>query len=234
MQQHEVHLPTLDTVESADRRENSQTLSACGTEKKRKELFNGVTVAEDERRDLSYHIFQLAILTEQEIRKIRSCYESLVTQLRVAILCPHLDERKDTLKAKLRTYCEEFIQIVDERVMPYYWVSVQVKSHLLRLKADYLRYLFEIHPKNGTYQVRAHNAYTEAKSFFVSHRLTRTSEWYRLRLNYSALLYLDGFPTAAMFLCQRLLKSAKLKLFDSAFEKRIRKNVDFFKRATLG
>ncbi|KAF6769495.1 hypothetical protein AHF37_12590 [Paragonimus kellicotti] len=229
---HVIDLRNLDS-EKTDHGEHSQVSDSSCVEKKKRQLLFEVTEAEDERRDLNYAIFDLSILTEHDTKRIRSCYERLVSRIRLIILNPQLEEKKDMFKSKLRIYCEEFIQIVDDRVIPYYWVSIYVKGNLLRLKADFLRYLFEIHPKNGNYQVRAHNAYTEAKTFFTTHRMTKTSEWYRSRLNYAALLYLDGFPTAALFICQQLLKSAKTKVFDSAFEKRIRKNVDFFKRATL-
>ncbi|VDP68594.1 unnamed protein product [Echinostoma caproni] len=190
--------------------------------------------AEDEHRDLNYDLFQVAILTERETRRIKTCYERLVPTLRLAILHHPIDEKKEGLKHKLRNYCEEFIELVDHRIAPHFWVAAPIKGHFLRLKADYLRYLFEIHPKCGAYQVRAHNAYTEAKAFFTHSHMTKTVEWFRLRLNYAALLYLDGFPTAAMFICQQLLKSNKNKLMDQTMEQRIRRNVEFFKRACLG
>lgn len=203
------------------------------TEQRRKRLLREVNSAEDERRDLNYDLFQLAIITENETRRIKACYEKLVPSLRVIILRSPLDEKKEVYKSKMRDYCEEFIELVDRRIAPHFWVSTSIKGHFLRLKADYLRYLFEIHPKCGIYQVRAHNAYTEAKAFFTQNHMTKTVEWYRLRLNYAALLYLDGFPTAAMFICQQLLKSTKSKLINTTMEQRIRRNVEFFKRACL-
>ncbi|KAA3680647.1 uncharacterized protein DEA37_0005323 [Paragonimus westermani] len=227
-----IDLRNLDP-EKTDHGEHCKVSDSSCMEKKKRQLLFEVTEAENDRRDLNYAIFDLSILTERDTKKIRSCYERLVNRIRLVIQTSQVEEKRDMFKSKLRIYCEEFIQIVDDRVKPYYWVSIYVKGNLLRLKADFLRYLFEIHPQNGNYQVRAHNAYTEAKLFFTTHRMTKTSEWYRSRLNYATLLYLDGFPTAALFICQQLLKPSKTKAFDSVFEKRIRKNVDFFKRATL-
>ncbi|CAL8101913.1 unnamed protein product [Calicophoron daubneyi] len=234
MDKQEIDLRNLDSEKTEDRGEHSQASEASAADRRRRRILTQLKTAEDERRELNYSLFQVAIITEQETKKIKSIYDKLVTLLRSAILHPPLEDKKETYKAKLEAYCEEFIDIVDTRVIPHFWVAVQIKGTLLRLKADYLRYLFEINPKNGSYQVRAHNAYTEAKTFFIAHRLTKSLEWYRLRLNYAALLYLDGFPTAAMFICQQLLRSSKLKSFDAAIEQRVRRNVEFFKRACLG
>ncbi|KER26755.1 hypothetical protein X801_07034 [Opisthorchis viverrini] len=226
-------LVKLDSERSDEPCEHSQVSNISHFEQKARKTLYDVSAAEDEHRDLLYSIFNLGILTEPDTKKIRICHERLVNRIRRAILNPLLEEKKELMKAKLRAYCEEFIQIVDERVLPFYWVSVFVKGNLLRMKADFLRYLFEIHPENGIYQVRAHNAYTEAKAFFAEHRMNKSLEWCRLKLNYATLLYLDGFPTAAMFSCQQLLKSAKSKVYDARFERRVRKNVDFFKRNAL-
>ncbi|TGZ73051.1 hypothetical protein CRM22_001734 [Opisthorchis felineus] len=227
-------LGKLDSERSDEPGEHSQVSNITHFEQKARKSLYDVSAAEDEHRDLVYSIFNLGILAEPDTKKIRICYERLVNRIRRAILNPLLEEKKETMKAKLRAYCEEFIQIIDERVLPFYWVSVFVKGNLLRMKADFLRYLFEIHPENGGYQVRAHNAYAEAKAFFAEHRMNKSLEGCRLKLNYATLLYLDGFPTAAMFSCQQLLKSAKSKVYDARFERRVRKNVDFFKRNALG
>uniref|UniRef100_A0A183TMH6 Protein kinase domain-containing protein n=1 Tax=Schistocephalus solidus TaxID=70667 RepID=A0A183TMH6_SCHSO len=181
--------------------------------------------------ELSYSLFQTCILTNEKIPEIKRRYRDYVLSIRSFLTNPEVvvpQELREELKEQVRVVVEEYIRLLDEKVMRQFWAPAQDKASMLRLKADFLRYLLELNPGDETYTRRCQMTYKDTKLFFVEHRLQKTVEWVYLQMNYAAFLYMTGALSAALYISRQLTKSPLLSRCSKEVQKRLQSNLKLY------
>ncbi|VDN29881.1 unnamed protein product [Dibothriocephalus latus] len=182
--------------------------------------------------ELSYSLFQTCILTNEKIPEIKRRYREYVLSVRSLLTNPEItvpQELRGELKEQVKVAVEEYIRLLEEKVMRQFWAPVQDKGSMLRLKADFLRYLLELNPGEESYATRCQMTYKDTKLFFIEHKLQKTVEWVYLQMNYAAFLYMTGALNAALYISRQLTKSPLLSRCSKDVQKRLESNLKLYK-----
>uniref|UniRef100_A0A0R3XA42 Trafficking protein particle complex subunit 11 n=1 Tax=Hydatigena taeniaeformis TaxID=6205 RepID=A0A0R3XA42_HYDTA len=173
------------------------------------------------------------ITTKDVARELRQSFRGIILTIRSrlssekGIICRNSTK---ALGAALMQCVEQFVHIVDDRVMRYKWLEAWDRGCLLRLKADFIRYLYEAFPANLTYQLKCQEAYKCARLFFLENGLQDKAEWVYLQMNYATFLYMLGNRSTALFINERLINSLIVRRCGKAIKAKLQLNLQFYSK----
>lgn len=165
------------------------------------------------------------------MRDLKQSYRGIIFALRNL-----LNSRRDVkcknaenaLGAIMVQCVEQFVTLVNNKVVRHDWLPCWDKGCLMRLKADFIRYLYEIFPDNESYRRKCHEAYRSARSFFLENCLKDRAEWVYLNMNYSAFFYMVGETSRAQFINERLLNTLVARRCGDEIQMKLLMNLKFY------
>ncbi|KAL5971141.1 hypothetical protein TSMEX_001147 [Taenia solium] len=173
------------------------------------------------------------ITTKDVARELKHSYRGIILAIRSrlssekGIICQNSTK---ALGATLMQCVEQFVHIVDDRVMRHKWLEAWDRGCLLRLKADFIRYLYEAFPANLTYQLKCREAYKSARLFFLENDLQDKAEWVYLQMNYATLLHMLGDRSTARFINERLINSLVVRRCGKDIKAKLQLNLQFYSK----
>lgn len=182
---------------------------------------------------LNYRYNALGIVTKEYASELKQTYREFISAARdlVTRKREYLTQSQQTEVQEALNYAvEQYIDIVDNKVVCQNWLSAWDKGGLLRLKADFLRYLAEADRKNEEKRRRCHEAYKNARLFFLENEMTNKAEWVYLQMNYASFLYLTGSRGAAQFLSRKIATSLVAKRCGKEIRDRLHSNLILYSK----
>ncbi|KAL5109067.1 hypothetical protein TcWFU_006343 [Taenia crassiceps] len=173
------------------------------------------------------------ITTKNVARELKHSYRRIILVIRSrlsserGVVCQNSTK---ALGATLMQCVEQFVHIVDDRVMRHKWLEAWDRGCLLRLKADFIRYLYEAFPANLTYQLKCREAYKSARLFFLEHGLQDKAEWVYLQMNYATFLHMLGDGSTARFINERLINSLVVRRCGKDIKAKLQLNLQFYSK----
>lgn len=170
------------------------------------------------------------ITTKDVARELKHSYRGVILAIRSrlsskkGIICQNSTK---ALGATLMQCVEQFAHIVDDRVMRHKWLEAWDRGCLLRLKADFIRYLYEAFPANLTYQLKCREAYKSARLFFLENGLQDKAEWVYLHMNYATFLHMLGDRSTARFINEKLIHSLVVRRCGKDIKAKLQLNLQF-------
>ncbi len=182
--------------------------------------------------NLTYKYKSLGIVTKVHFGEIKQTYRDFIGTARSLIT-----KKKDLLAESnvtevyqaLVTAVNQFSEIVDNRVICQNWLGTWEKAGMMRLKADFLRYIFEVEPTDE-FRRKCLEAYKNARLFFIENDLQNKAEWVYLQMNYASFLYSSGSQSAAHFLSKKLANSLVAKRCGKDIQQRLKSNLILYSR----
>ena len=165
------------------------------------------------------------------MRELKQSYREVILTLRSRLNTKGLivcQNSTSVLSATLIQCVEQFVHILDNRIMHHNWLGAWDKGSLLRLKADFIRYLYEAFPSNSTYQLKCHEAYRSARLFFLENLLQDKAEWVYLNMNYATFLYTIGETNTARFINEKLINSLVVRRCGKDVKEKLKFNLQFY------
>ena len=173
------------------------------------------------------------ITTRDVVRELKQSYREIILTLRSRL---NLKEKvkcqnsTSVLSATLIQCVEQFAHILDNRIMHHNWLGAWDKGCLLRLKADFIRYLYEVFSDDENYQLKCHEAYRSARLFFLENSLQDQAEWVYLNMNYATFLYMIGETTTARFINEKLINSLVVRRCGKDVKEKLKFNLQFYEK----
>uniref|UniRef100_A0A5K3EFT1 14_3_3 domain-containing protein n=1 Tax=Mesocestoides corti TaxID=53468 RepID=A0A5K3EFT1_MESCO len=175
----------------------------------------------------------LCIITKDVVPELKLSYREVVFAIRTslhskkAVACQNTT---NALGAAFVQCVEQFVQIINNKVLCQNWLGAWDKACLMRLKADFIRYLSETFPQNEDYQRKCHDAYKSARLFFIENRLQEKAEWVYLQMNYAIFLHSVGFPSLAQYISEKLMRSLVVRRCGKDIQQKLRSNLRFYNK----